>query len=239
MKFFELLNKACINEGLEFDEDKYNKLMQYKDLVIEWNEKINLTAITEEEEFIKKHFVDSIKAFRSLELKNSKKIIDVGTGAGFPGIPIKIIQPSVEVVLLDSLNKRVNFLNEVINKLGLKGITAIHGRAEDFAQDKKYREAFDAAVSRAVANMAVLSELCIPYVKVNGYFIALKGPAVDEEIKEGLKAVTTLGGAVERVIEVEVEDTDLNHNLVIIKKVKETPKVYPRKAGTASKKPIK
>ncbi|MBL4938404.1 16S rRNA (guanine(527)-N(7))-methyltransferase RsmG [Clostridium sp. YIM B02515] len=239
MKFFELLNKACANEGLEFDEDKYNKLMQYKDLVIEWNEKINLTAITEEEEFIKKHFIDSIKVFRSSELKNSKKIIDIGTGAGFPGIPIKIINPDIEVVLLDSLNKRVNFLNEVINKLQLKGVTAIHGRAEDFAREKKYREAFDTAVSRAVANMAVLSELCIPYVKVNGHFIALKGPAVDEEIKEGLKAVTTLGGVVEKVIEVEVENTDLNHNLVVVKKVKETPKVYPRKAGTASKKPIK
>jgi len=239
MKFFELLNKACANEGLEFDEDKYNKLMQYKDLVIEWNEKINLTAITEEEEFIKKHFIDSIKVFRSSELKNSKKIIDIGTGAGFPGIPIKIINPDIEVVLLDSLNKRVNFLNEVINKLQLKGVTAIHGRAEDFAREKKYREAFDAAVSRAVANMAVLSELCIPYVKINGHFIALKGPAVDEEIQEGLKAVTTLGGVVEKVIEVEVEDTDLNHNLVIVKKIKETPKVYPRKAGTASKKPIK
>lgn len=239
MKFFELLNKACANEGLEFDEDKYNKLMQYKDLVIEWNEKINLTAITEEEEFIKKHFIDSIKVFRSSELKDSKKIIDIGTGAGFPGIPIKIINPDIEVVLLDSLNKRVNFLNEVISKLQLKGITAIHGRAEDFAREKKYREAFDAAVSRAVANMAVLSELCIPYVKLNGHFIALKGPAVDEEIQEGLKAVTTLGGVVEKVIEVEVEDTDLNHNLVIVKKIKETPKVYPRKAGTASKKPIK
>lgn len=239
MKFFELLNKACANEGLEFDEDKYNKLMQYKDLVIEWNEKINLTAITEEEEFIKKHFIDSIKVFRSSELKDSKKIIDIGTGAGFPGIPIKIINPDIEVVLLDSLNKRVNFLNEVINKLQLKGVTAIHGRAEDFAREKKYREAFDAVVSRAVANMAVLSELCIPYVKLNGHFIALKGPAVDEEIQEGLKAVTTLGGIVEKVIEVEVEDTDLNHNLVIVKKIKETPKVYPRKAGTASKKPIK
>lgn len=239
MKFFELLNKACANEGLEFDEDKYNKLMQYKDLVIEWNEKINLTAITEEEEFIKKHFIDSIKVFRSSELKDSKKIIDIGTGAGFPGIPIKIINPDIEVVLLDSLNKRVNFLNEVINKLQLKGVTAIHGRAEDFAREKKYREAFDAAVSRAVANMAVLSELCIPYVKLNGHFIALKGPAVDEEIQEGLKAVTTLGGVVEKVIEVEVEDTDLNHNLVIVKKIKETPKIYPRKAGTASKKPIK
>ncbi len=239
MKFFELLNKACANEGLEFDEDKYNKLMQYKDLVIEWNEKINLTAITEEEEFIKKHFIDSIKVFRSSELKDSKKIIDIGTGAGFPGIPIKIINPDIEVVLLDSLNKRVNFLNEVINKLQLKGVTAIHGRAEDFAREKKYREAFDTVVSRAVANMAVLSELCIPYVKLNGHFIALKGPAVDEEIQEGLKAVTTLGGVVEKVIEVEVEDTDLNHNLVIVKKIKETPKVYPRKAGTASKKPIK
>ena len=239
MEFFNLLNTACINEGLSFDEEKYNKLMKYKDMIKEWNEKINLTAITEDEEIVKKHFIDSIKAFRFSKLNDAKRIIDIGTGAGFPGIPIKVIKPEIEVVLLDSLNKRVNFLNEVINELNLKNITAIHGRAEDFARETNYREKFDIAVSRAVANMAVLSELCIPYVKLNGYFVALKGPAVENEIKEGNKAVTTLGGTVEEIIKVEVEDTDLNHNLVVVKKIKETSKTYPRKAGTASKKPIK
>ncbi len=239
MEFFDILNEACLNEGLSFDEVKYNQFMKYKDMVKEWNEKINLTAITEDTEIIKKHFIDSIKALKFTPLKNAKKIIDVGTGAGFPGIPLKIVMPELEVVLLDSLNKRVNFLNEVIRELGLAGITAIHGRAEDFAMQANYREKFDAAVSRAVANMAVLSELCIPYVKVNGYFVALKGPAVDEEIKEGSKAVSTLGGMVEEIIKVQVEGTDLNHNLVVVKKFKNTPKVYPRKAGTAAKKPIK
>jgi 16S rRNA (guanine527-N7)-methyltransferase len=239
MEFFDLLNEACLNEGLSFDEEKYNQFIRYKDMVKEWNEKVNLTAITEDNEIIKKHFIDSIKALKFTPLKEAKKVIDVGTGAGFPGIPLKIVMPELEVVLLDSLNKRVNFLNEVIRSLGLKGITAIHGRAEDFAVQASYREKFDAAVSRAVANMAVLSELCLPYVKVDGYFIALKGPAVDEEIKEGDKAVFTLGGTIEDIIKVQVEGTDLNHNLVVVKKVKNTPKTYPRKAGTAAKKPIK
>lgn len=239
MEFFDILKEACLHEGLEFDEEKYNQIIKYKDMVKEWNEKINLTAITEDSEMIRKHFIDSIKAFKFAPLKDSRRIIDVGTGAGFPGIPLKIVKPDLEVVLLDSLNKRVNFLNEVIKTLGLKGITAVHGRAEDFARENSYRERFDVAVSRAVANMAVLSELCIPYVKVNGYFVALKGPAVEDEIKEGSKAVSTLGGKIEEIIKVDVEGTDLNHNLVVVKKVKETPKVYPRKAGTAAKKPIK
>lgn len=239
MEFFEIMNIACTNEGLAFDEDKYYKFIKYKELIKEWNEKINLTAITEDEEIIKKHFIDSIKVFRFSKLKSAKKVIDVGTGAGLPGIPISIMNPHIEVVLLDSLNKRVSFLNEAIKELKLKNISAVHGRAEDFAREKNYRETFDAAVSRAVANMSVLSELCIPYVKPKGYFIALKGPSVEEEIKEGRKAVVTLGGEIEKIINVEVEGTDLKHNLVIVKKVKETPKMYPRKAGTAAKKPIK
>jgi 16S rRNA (guanine527-N7)-methyltransferase len=239
MEFFDIINTACLNEGLEFDKDKYEKLMKYKELIKEWNEKINLTAITKDEEIVKKHFIDSIKAFRFNKLKEAKRVIDIGTGAGLPGIPIKIIKPEVEVVLLDSLNKRVNFLNNVITSLQLEGIYAIHGRAEDFAVEQKYREGFDIVVSRAVANMAVLSELCIPYVSLGGYFLALKGPAVEEEIKEGNKAIETLGGKLQEVINVEVEGTDLNHNIVIVKKIKGTSKTYPRKAGTASKNPIK
>ena len=147
MEFFNILNEACLNEGLSFDEHKYNQFIKYKDMLKEWNEKINLTTITEDNEIIKKHFIDSIKALKFAPLKNAKKIIDVGTGAGFPGIPLKIIMPDLEVVLLDSLNKKVSFLNEVINTLGLKGITAIHGRAEDFAMENGYREKFDAAIS--------------------------------------------------------------------------------------------
>lgn len=239
MEFYDIINTACVNVGLDFNQDKYEKLMKYKTLLKEWNEKINLTAITEDEEIIKKHFIDSIKAFKFSGLRQSKRIIDVGTGAGLPGIPIKIVQPEIDIVLLDSLNKRVNFLNEVIRQLDLKNISAIHGRAEDFANESKYREKFDIAVSRAVANMAVLSELCIPYVRPNGYFLALKGPAVEQEIAEGNKAIETLGGKLLEIINVDVEDTELNHNLVVVKKVIVTSSIYPRKAGTASKKPIK
>ncbi|MFL0248548.1 16S rRNA (guanine(527)-N(7))-methyltransferase RsmG [Candidatus Clostridium stratigraminis] len=239
MEFFDMLNEACFNEGLAFDENKYNKLIKYKDMLKEWNEKVNLTAITDDEGIIKKHFIDSLKIFRFSKLKSFKRIIDVGTGAGFPGIPMKILIPEMEIVLLDSLNKRINFLNEVISHLNLDGITAVHGRAEDFARENNYRESFDAAVSRAVANLSVLSELCIPFIKKNGYFIALKGPAVEEEINEAGKAIKVLGGQIESIIPVTVEGTDLNHNLVVVNKINHTAKEYPRKAGVVAKKPLK
>ena len=173
MKYFDMLNKSSINEGLEFSEKKYEQFMKYKDLIKEWNEKVNLTAIKEDEEIVKKHFIDSIKVFKFEGLKNAKNIIDIGTGGGFPGIPMKIIKPEINIVLLDSLNKRIKFLDEVIKELQLKNIKAIHGRAEDFAQETQYREKFDVAVSRAVANLTVLSEFCLPYVKVGGFFVAM------------------------------------------------------------------
>ncbi|MCH5138583.1 16S rRNA (guanine(527)-N(7))-methyltransferase RsmG [Clostridiaceae bacterium UIB06] len=239
MEYFSIMNAALSDVKLHFDEDTYNKFMQYKDMIKDWNEKINLTAIVEDEQIVKKHFIDCIKIFKFSPLKEAKSIIDIGTGAGFPGIPIKIIKKDINVVLLDSLNKRINFLNEVINKIELKNIYTIHGRAEDFSRKSEYREKSDAAVSRAVANLAVLSELCIPYVKVGGYFVAMKGPSVEEEIKDGKNAVSILGGKIDDVIKIEIENSDLNHNLVVIKKVKETPKIYPRKAGTAVKKPLK
>lgn len=239
MKYFDIMNSACSDVGLSMDKETYEKFINYKDLIKFWNEKINLTAITEDEQIIKKHFIDCIKIFKFSPLKEAKSIIDVGTGAGFPGIPIKIVKPDVNMILLDSLNKRINFLNEVVNKINLKDITTIHGRAEDFSRKSEYREKCDASVSRAVANLAVLSELCIPYVRVGGYFVAMKGPSVEDEIKEGKNAVSILGGKIEDVINIEIEGSDLNHNLVIIKKVKETPKTYPRKAGTAAKNPLK
>ncbi|AGK99578.1 16S rRNA (guanine(527)-N(7))-methyltransferase RsmG [Clostridium pasteurianum] len=239
MKYFDLMDSACKNEGLFFDEKRYNKFIKYKELIQEWNEKINLTAITDDEGIIKKHFIDSIKIFRFDFLKNAKNIIDIGTGAGFPGIPIKIINESIDVVLLDSLNKRINFLNEVINKLELQNIRTIHGRAEDFSKKIEYRQKFDIATSRAVANMTVLSEFCMPYVNIGGYFIALKGPSIEEEILEAKNAIGTLGGKLEDIIKVEIEESDLKHNLVIVKKIKETPKQFPRKAGTVTKRPLK
>ena len=224
---------------MNFDEDKYNKFITYKNLLQEWNEKINLTAITEDEEVIKKHFIDCIKAFSENQFKEAKNLIDVGTGAGFPGLPIAIMKEDLNITLLDSLNKRVNFLNIVKNSLNLTNVTTIHSRAEDGARNKELREKFDIATSRAVANMAVLSEFCLPYVKVGGYFIALKGPAITDELNDAKNAIGTLGGKLIEVIEVSVEGTDLKHNLVVIKKVKETPKTYPRKAGSITKKPIK
>ena len=239
MKYFELMKNACDSVEMNFDEDKYNKFITYKNLLQEWNEKINLTAITEDEEVIKKHFIDCIKAFSENQFKEAKTLIDVGTGAGFPGLPIAIMKEDLNLTLLDSLNKRVNFLNIVKNSLNLTNVTTIHSRAEDGARNKELREKFDIATSRAVANMAVLSEFCLPYVKVGGYFIALKGPAITDELNDAKNAIGTLGGKLIEVIEVSVEGTDLKHNLVVIKKVKETPKTYPRKAGSITKKPIK
>lgn len=239
MEFYNLMSKAAEDVGLELSESQYEKFIIYKDLLKEWNEKINLTAITEDEEIIKKHFIDSIKAFKREEFKKANTLIDVGTGAGFPGIPIAIMRGEIKVTLLDSLNKRVNFLNTVINELNLKNVTTIHSRAEDGARQKNLRESFDIATSRAVANMSVLSEFCLPYVKVGGHFIALKGPSVDEEIKESKKAISTLGGTLIDICEVQIEDTELKHNLVIVKKINECSKAYPRKAGNVTKKPIK
>jgi 16S rRNA (guanine527-N7)-methyltransferase len=239
MEYYDILKQASDNENLDFNEDKYDKFIKYKELIKEWNEKVNLTAITEDSEIIKKHFIDSIKVFKFQELKNAKKVIDIGTGGGFPGIPMKIINPSSKVVLLDSLNKRINFLNEVIKELKLNDIETIHGRAEDFAQENRYRERFDVAVSRAVANLTVLTEFCLPYVKVGGCFVALKGPAIEEEMKEAKNAIKILGGDVEEILKVDIEGSDLNHNLVIIRKLKETPKKYPRKAGMVTKNPLK
>ena len=239
MEYFQLMKEASLEVGLDLTENQYNQFIMYMRLLQEWNEKINLTAITEDEEVIKKHFIDCIKAFKSNAVKNAKTIIDVGTGAGFPGLPIAIMNPNVKVTLLDSLNKRINFLDTVIAKLALKNVITIHSRAEDGARKPEFRENFDVATSRAVANMAVLSEFCLPYVKLNGYFVALKGPAVDEEINDGKKAISTLGGELENIIEVNIEESDLKHNIVEIKKVRKCPKTYPRKAGTINKKPIK
>lgn len=239
MKFFDLMKVAAKDVNLELTEVQYEQFIKYMRLVQEWNEKINLTAITEDEEFIKKHFIDCMKAFKSEAIRNAKTIIDVGTGAGFPGMPIAILHPTAKITLLDSLNKRINFLNLVVRELGLKNVTTIHSRAEDGARKPELREKFDVATSRAVANMAVLSEFCMPYVKKGGHFVALKGPSVDEELENGANAIKILGGELKGIIEISIEETDLKHNIVEVKKIKECPKAYPRKAGTVNKKPLK
>ena len=239
MSFFDIMKQAANDVDMELSEKQYDQFIKYMKLVQEWNQKINLTAITEDEEFIKKHFIDCIKAFKSNELKSASSLIDVGTGAGFPGIPIAIMRPDLSVTLLDSLNKRINFLNIVVNALGLTNVKTIHSRAEDGARIKELRENFDIATSRAVANMTVLAEFCIPYIKVGGHFVALKGPAIEEELANSKNALGVLGGKLKDVIEVEIEGTDVKHNIVIVDKVKECPSSYPRKAGIVTKKPLK
>lgn len=233
--------KNDLNEfGIELTAEMEEQFLLYYNMLIEWNSFMNLTAITDFDEVLKKHFTDSVSLIRAIpDLAEKRfKVIDVGTGAGFPGIPLKIVFPNISVVLLDSLNKRVNFLNEVISKLQLTDITAMHGRAEDFAQNKEYRESFDLCVSRAVANLATLSEYCLPFVKKNGRFISYKSEKVSEEFEVSGKAISVLGGEYENQVTFELPDSDIYRNLFIIKKKSATPGKYPRKAGLPSKEPI-
>lgn len=223
--------------NIDISENQLEQFRLYYELLVDWNTRMNLTSITEKEEVIDKHFVDSVALYNYKDYKN-KSLLDVGTGAGFPGIPLKIICPECRVVLLDSLAKRVIFLNEVISKLGLNDITAIHGRAEDIARDNNYRESFDIVVSRAVANLSTLSEYCLPFVKVKGYFVSYKSGNIEEEINLGKKAIDVLGGKIGEVQKFIPPDTDFERSLVFINKVKTTSKKYPRKAGTPSKEPI-
>ncbi|KNF07288.1 ribosomal RNA small subunit methyltransferase G [Gottschalkia purinilytica] len=231
--------KSGIEElNISIDNEKIDKFNIYKELLKDWNDKINLTAITDDKEIDIKHFLDSISIFKTNKLQGSKKIIDIGTGGGFPGVPIKIVNEEAEVVLLDGLNKRLKFLDEVIDKLNLKGITTLHGRAEEYSRKEEYREVFDIAVSRAVASLNTLSEYCIPFVKVDGYFIAMKGPDVEEEIKGSKNAIKLLGGKIEDKIDIKLPHSDITHNLLVIRKISHTPTKYPRGGGKPKKKPL-
>lgn len=229
-----------ITEGhVVLTDAQLTQFEQYYEMLIEKNKVMNLTAITEREEVILKHFIDSLALAGYVKLwEKPYKIIDVGTGAGFPGIPLKIVFPNLQVTLFDSLNKRIKFLQEVIDALNLNKISAVHGRAEEGARDKAMREKYDFVVSRAVANMAVLAEYCIPFVKVGGYFIPYKTGTVEEEITQGKKAIQILGGKVEKVEKLMLPNSDISRSFVFISKEKQTPKTYPRKAGTANKQPL-
>lgn len=239
----EKYSTETFEKGLEqlrifLNEKQIQQFIEYYEILVEWNKVMNLTAITDYEEVIAKHFLDSLALVKVCDLSGKKKVIDIGTGAGFPGIPLKIAFPELEIVLLDSLNKRIKFLNEVIEKLGLKNIRTIHGRAEDFAKQKEYRESFDLCVSRAVANLSTLSEYCLPYVKIEGNFIPYKSGKIDEEISHGEKAIKILGGKISQIDKFQLVDTDMERSFVVIKKEKNSPKKYPRKAGMPSKEPL-
>lgn len=235
----KILQKGAESFGIQLTAQQKDQFFEYYRLLVQWNEFMNLTAITEMEEVMEKHFVDSLALSKAAEVGKIETLIDVGTGAGFPGIPLKIAYPHLRVVLLDSLNKRVKFLSTVIETLGLTNIQAVHGRAEDAARQKAYREQFDAAVSRAVANMASLSEYCLPFVKVGGVFVPYKSGNIEEELKDAGKAVKTLGGTIRRVEKFQLPDTDIERSLVLIEKTERTDKRYPRKAGLPSKEPIR
>jgi len=231
-KMIELSKKIDIN----LTDTQNEMFFEYMQLLLEWNEKINLTAITNIDDIILKHFIDSLTVIKYI--KENDIIIDVGTGAGFPGIPIGILNSNVDIILLDSLNKRINFLNEVCSKLELKNIRTIHGRAEDLGQNKETRENFDIAISRAVANMTTLVEYLLPFVKVGGYAICMKGPEIEEELSKAKFAINELGGKIEKVENFVLPNSDIERNIVIIKKISDTPNKYPRKAGTPSQSPM-
>ncbi len=239
MEFNEFKEKLIINVdklGINLSEIQLKQFYNYMNLLIEWNKKVNLTAITEPDEIILKHFVDSLTI--SKYISDGTKVVDVGTGAGFPGIPLKIVRQDVDITLLDSLQKRINFLDEVINELDLEKITTIHSRVEDFGKDKKYREKFDIATSRAVANLSTLSEYLLPLVKVGGKVISMKGSLIQEELENSKNAIKILGGQIEKVDEFDLPNSDISRNIVLIDKIKNTPNRYPRKAGEPSKKPL-
>ena len=234
-----VLTKKVKELSIVLNDKQIQQFEQYYNILVEWNKVMNLTAITEYEEVVEKHFLDSLTIVNAINMEKIETLIDVGTGAGFPGIPLKIAFPHLKVTLLDSLNKRIKFLNEVIDLLDLDDIKAIHGRAEDYAKQAEYREQYDICVSRAVANLATLSEYCLPYVKVDGLFVPYKSGEIDEELKSSEKAVSILGGKVEEVVKFQLPGTDIGRSFVKIHKIKETKKKYPRKAGMPTKEPLK
>lgn len=233
-----ILDQGCQEMGISLNEEQRQQFIVFYEYLVEKNKVMNLTGITEFHEVLVKHFLDSLACVKAVDMKNVKRVMDIGTGAGFPGVPLKIAFPHLEACLLDSLKKRVNFLEETFALLKLTDITAIHGRAEEFAKNKAYRESFDLCVSRAVSNLATLSEYCLPYVKLGGSFISYKSGTVQEEVEQAEKAVKILGGKIRDVVYFQLPDSEIQRSLVVIEKIKATPGKYPRKAGTPLKEPL-
>ncbi|WP_170008584.1 16S rRNA (guanine(527)-N(7))-methyltransferase RsmG [Bacillus fonticola] len=232
------LKRKVEEKGFELTSTALSQFETYYELLVEWNGKMNLSAITEKEEVYNKHFFDSVSPAFFNFIPQSGTLCDVGSGAGFPSLPLKILFPNLHVTIVDSLQKRITFLEEVVQQLGLKGVSLYHDRAEQFGRQKGHREAYDVVTARAVARMSVLSELCLPLVKKEGLFLALKGPKADEEFVIGKKAVHLLGGQLERTEQIILPEEGGERNLLAIRKVRNTPKAYPRKAGTPNKKPL-
>lgn len=224
---------------IKVGKNSEQQLEKYMDGVLEWNEKVNLTAIKDRDEFVTKHYMDSMVCVLLEEYKNAQTVIDVGTGAGFPGVPLAIMNSEKHFVLLDSLSKRLKIVQELCHELDICNVETVHGRAEDFAASKSYRESFDLCVSRAVANLAALAEYCLPFVRVGGHFIAYKGADAEAEIAVAQKAIAVLGGQIERIENVSAKGSFDDHHIIVIKKIKITPAKYPRKAGIPTKEPIK
>ena len=235
---YQILEQKLGELGIKQDQNQLERFHKFYQLLIEWNKVMNLTGITEYEDVVEKHFVDSLSIIKAIDLSRIHTVIDIGTGAGFPGIPLKIAFPHLRVVLLDSLNKRIKFLDEVIFQLGLTEICTIHGRAEEYARKEEYREQFDLCVSRAVANLSTLSEYCLPYIQVGGIFVPYKSGEIDDEVEQSKKAVRILGGNIKEVMKFELPGTDIHRSFVLIHKEKHTQKKYPRKAGIPAKEPL-
>ena len=233
------LQTALEQLNIPYTEETIEKYRLYMEGIIEWNEKVNLTSITDRDEFIKLHFIDSVMSVPTEEFQKAKKIIDVGTGGGFPGIPLALAAPDKEFVLMDSLNKRIKIINQLCEEIGITNVTAVHARAEELAKNKAHRQKYDLCVSRAVANLSTLSEYCLPFIKQGGWFLSYKGPDTDKELADAKKAIKILGGQIDREELASLESSGLEHKIIFIKKVKDTPAKYPRKAGTPSKDPLK